>query len=164
MQSPHSNQLVLYFSKLQQPPWLSLSNWNLPRFHPHHYAEQQKVQQTKPKEQGDLAHRMSRFSQFVTSSACPDTLSLKSIKRILDGLYLEGANARLLPKRWWLLVTVSAKCRQTPARGQHFSFGTFFSSLRQLFWCKKINLIFIIMHLKDIKHSQQVFGTKRSTF
>jgi len=36
---------------------------------------------------------MSRFSQFVTSSARFDTVSVKSIKRILGGIYLDGAEA-----------------------------------------------------------------------
>lgn len=58
-----------------------------------------KVQQTEPEEQGELALGTSRFSQFVTSSACLDTVSLKSIKRILGGVYLERASARLLPKK-----------------------------------------------------------------
>lgn len=166
MQSPHSNQLVLYFSKLQQPPWLSLSNWNLPLFHPHHYAEQQKVQQTKPKEQGDVAHRRSCFSQFVTSSARPDSLSLKSIKRILDGVYLESAHARLLPNSCWLLLTVTAKSCQTLMRGWHISLWTYFFQPWAIIVMQKEQFDTyhnaVPLHLNDIQ--QQVFGTQTKHF
>lgn len=61
------------------------------------------------KEQGDLALRMSSFSQFVTSSASPDTISLKSIKRMLGGVNVGRRNTFLLPKSWWLPMTGPVK-------------------------------------------------------
>lgn len=104
---------------------------------------------------------MSCFSQFVTSSARLDTVSLKSIKRILGGVHLERTNAWLLPKSWWLHMTGVSKilCLM---RGHCLSLWIHSSSLEP---CPKNTETILLMwkysfdiyqnemhlHLKDIK-------------
>ncbi len=105
MQSPHSNQPVLYFSNFNN---LLDFPWVIEIFHSSTLVimrSSAKYNKPNQKVQGDLALGMSCFSQFVTSSARLDTVSLKSIKRILGGEYLKRANALLLPRSWRLPMT-----------------------------------------------------------
>lgn len=109
------------------------------------------------KEQGDLALRVSCFSQFVTSAARLRTLSLKSIKRILGGRYLGRAHASLLPTIQWLPVTLVSEIPSKSDEGSSFSFWIPTPSSRcvqkakkQFFSCANIQLIHIWMHLKEI--------------
>lgn len=96
------------------------------------------------KEQGDLALGMICFGQFVTSSARLDTVSLKSIKRILGGGYLgrtDGicpANKLVITHVWYLQDPVKVWWEVATFRFGSTRPASSRVQKKQFFWCHSL--------------------------